>query len=498
MMTDEALLSEFRQGRPDAFRELVERHGGVVYGVAWRVTGDRMLAEEAMQDVFCLLAKKSGGLFGHPRVVGWLHRTALNVSRDLRRRRIGHERKLARFAEEWGRREGEGADPRVGWEEVDAAIDRLPRDEREVVVLRFFEDLDHAAIGRQLGISEAAARKRLSRGLARLQKSVGAPTGSLAVAPSSSALAAVVGEVPAVGSGGSFTILTFMTHKQLAAGAAILLMGGASAWYGYAQHEENRRLEAELTAQRSPGAPVPRAALRPGTGAAGEAGGAGAAAGGEELAAARVALAEEVAKRERAEADLAALRAQTEPLRDQVVVAYGKVSEIGGTLGSLFTEARALVDLEKAGKLDDPDNAVRVAKFMEKAASISGLSKEIIDFEDDPAEGSRFVAAAYGSVFGLEEADQEEVAAVFRSTLEAAKEQEFTLSHLPERGSAEFGPWLEKRWEFFNNQRETLRSALPEAKRADFDQWVEKGGYGFKNLTMKGFPLMFSLGGDPR
>lgn len=453
-----------------------------------------MLAEEAMQDVFCLLARKSAGLIGHPKVVGWLHRTAVNVSRELRRRRVGHERKLARFAAERVHGADVGAELPPGWEAVDAAIDRLPKDEREVVVLRFFEELDHGAIARRLGISEVAARKRLSRGLARLQKSVEVPAGSMAVAPSANAMAAVVSGIPAAGPApGIFTSLTLMTHKQLAAGAALLLAGGGIAWYGYAQHHENSRLVAELAAARQ----APVTSIEPPAPGGTDTEVAAAAAGGD-AAALRAELAEEVAKREKVESELAALRAQTDPLRDQVVVAYGKVGEIGDTLGSLFTEARALVELEKSGKLDDPENAVRVGKFMEKAASIGGLSKEIIEFEDDPAEGSRFVAAAYGSVFGLEKADQEKVAEVFRSTLEAAKAQDFTLSHLPERGSAEFGPWLEKRWAFFNEQRETLRSALPEAKRADFDQWVEKGGYGFKNLTMKGFPLMFSLGGDPR
>ncbi|MFN0126765.1 MAG: RNA polymerase sigma factor [Verrucomicrobiales bacterium] len=495
MTTDQALLAAYRRGRAEAFRELVERHGGLVFGVAWRVTGDRMVAEEVVQDVFCLMARKSAALAGHPQVAGWLHRTAVNVARELRRRRRGYERKLARFAAEAAdetsvqERPGEAA-----WEKVDEAINRLPADERAVVVLRYFEDLDHEAIAGRMGISETAARKRLSRGLARLQKSMVAPVGGLAVAAPASLLGSVAAGMPvAPPSAGIFTPLMLMTHKQLAAAAAILLTGGGLAWFGVTQHQEARRLATELAALRSapssPGRPmVPGTPTQPDP--AGRA--------PETVASLKAELADEVTKRTKAENELATLRTQTEPLRDQVVVAYGKVNEIGDTLGSLYTEARALVEMEKAGTLDAPENAARVGKFMAKASSISGLSKEIIEFEDNPEEGSRFVAAAYGSVFGLNESEQVKVAEFFSSTLADAKAQEFTLSHLPEHGSAEFGPWLEKRWAFFNAQRDALRSTLPEAKRADFDQWVEKGGYGFKNLTMKGFPLMFSLGGDTR
>lgn len=139
-----------------------------------------------------------------------------------------------------------------------------------------------------------------------------------------------------------------------------------------------------------------------------------------------------------------------------------------------------------------------MARFIEKAASIGGLSKEIVEFEDKPEEGSRFVAAAYGSVFGLNEAEQAKVAEFFTRTLADAKEKKFTLSNLPGRETPEFGPWLEKRWAYFGEQRQALRELIPEPKRVEFDQWVEKGGYGFKNLSIKGMPLMFSLGGDPR
>ena len=503
--TDQMLLTDYRRGKPGAFRELLERHAGLVYGTAWRVTGERTLAEEAVQDVFCLAARKSAELAGHPSVTGWLHRTAMNMARDLVRRRDRHERNIARFAAESAAETQEGGRP-AEWEAIDAAIDRLPADERAVVVLRFFEELDHDAIGRRLGISEAAARKRLSRGLARLQKSMAAPAGSLSVAAPAGAIAATLAKVPAVApAAGIFTTLTLMSQKPLLTAAAVVLAGSGLTWFGLSEHRENRRLSAELASLRGEADASARDAVAAGgkSGASAKAAESGAAAASAgpataDVEALRAELAAEKGRRAAAERQLAGLRAATDPLKDQVVVAFGKVNEIGTSLGSLFTEARALAEIDKAGKLDDKENETRIAKFMEKAASIGGLSKEIVEFEDKPEEGSRFVAGAYGAAFGLNEAEQEKVAGFFSRTLAEAKERKFTLSNLPERGTPEFMPWLEKRWAYFGEQRTALRETLPEAKRADFDQWVEKGGYGFKNLSLKGMPLMFSLGGDPR
>jgi RNA polymerase sigma factor (sigma-70 family) len=63
--------------------------------------------------------------------------------------------------------------PPVGEPEIDetlAALDRLGPDRKAVLVLRFYADLDHAAIAEVLGCSTATARTRLHRGLADLRE----------------------------------------------------------------------------------------------------------------------------------------------------------------------------------------------------------------------------------------------------------------------------------------------------------------------------------------
>lgn len=69
-LNDQILLSRYLRGPDDAFRHLLDRHSGLVYGTALRVTGDPDAAEEVSQDVFVLLAWKARALTSHPSVAG--------------------------------------------------------------------------------------------------------------------------------------------------------------------------------------------------------------------------------------------------------------------------------------------------------------------------------------------------------------------------------------------------------------------------------------------
>lgn len=57
-LNNQILLSRCLRGADDAFRHLLDRHSGLVYGTALRVTGDPGAAEEVSQDVFVLLARR--------------------------------------------------------------------------------------------------------------------------------------------------------------------------------------------------------------------------------------------------------------------------------------------------------------------------------------------------------------------------------------------------------------------------------------------------------
>ena len=90
--SDFSLLKDFHGGGSQtAFRELVERHGGMVYGAALRRTNNPQLAEEVVQNVFAQLSSKAGNLIKKQTPLsGWLHLSTRYESHNLMR----HESRL--------------------------------------------------------------------------------------------------------------------------------------------------------------------------------------------------------------------------------------------------------------------------------------------------------------------------------------------------------------------------------------------------------------------
>lgn len=184
-MNDGELLRRYREaGDERAFAELVERHLGLVHATAQRRTGDAHAAADISQAVFCLLLRKGRPLQAATDLTGWLHRAACFKAaewlRAERRRRV-HEQEAAAMPQDTS------ADP-APWTDVapllDEALDRLGKADRQLLLLRFFRRLPLRDVGHQLGISEDAARMRVTRALERLRVQLaraGAPVGPAAL-----------------------------------------------------------------------------------------------------------------------------------------------------------------------------------------------------------------------------------------------------------------------------------------------------------------------------
>ena len=96
------LLTEFlNSGRSDAaFRRVVDSLAGLVYGSAFRRTGDSQLAEEITQNVFTILAQKADSLVHHKSLVAWIHVTTRYESAKALRSEARRRRRLKTFAQE--------------------------------------------------------------------------------------------------------------------------------------------------------------------------------------------------------------------------------------------------------------------------------------------------------------------------------------------------------------------------------------------------------------
>jgi len=210
------LLAEYvGAGSEAAFHELVQRYLNLVYSTALRlVDGQRCLAEDVTQTVFADLARAARTLSKDAKLGGWLHRHACFIAaKTMRgeRRRRAREREAVEMN---AAQDHTATTSALAIQELDEAINHLREADRMAILLRFFEQRDFRSVGQGLGISEEAARKRVTRALEKLhvrlaRRGVMLPATALGVVLTGEAVSAAPAE--------------------LAAGIAISAMSGAAA-----------------------------------------------------------------------------------------------------------------------------------------------------------------------------------------------------------------------------------------------------------------------------
>ena len=231
---------------PDAFREIVTRYAGMVYGAARRVLGGADGAEDVAQECFQALAtaEKVPSSYLAP----WLHRVATNlalkkVRTDIRR----HARE-----EGYAAAQPQTASPRWDdiYEFVDEAIAALPDDLREPIVAHYLEGYSQKEIAQALDIPRQTLTNRIHKGIEEVRKTLrrrgievgGAALGTLFVANLAEAatvpptLLASMGKIALSGaqSLGTSTaiapVATAISAKWVLGFAAVLVVAFLSVW----------------------------------------------------------------------------------------------------------------------------------------------------------------------------------------------------------------------------------------------------------------------------
>lgn len=189
-MDDWQLIESYARDRSEAsFRALVERHAGLVYASALRQVREPHLAEEVSQAVFILLSHKAKKLSRNTVLSGWLFQTTRFVAQRAMR---SESRRLRREKEAFDMQQLTSTDET--WQQltpvVDEALTQLNRSDRDAILLRYFEGQSLKEVSSSLGISEDAAKKRVTRAVEKLRQSLGRKGTAISIAMLSTTLAA--------------------------------------------------------------------------------------------------------------------------------------------------------------------------------------------------------------------------------------------------------------------------------------------------------------------
>jgi RNA polymerase sigma factor (sigma-70 family) len=168
---DLELLRQYVEKQSDAaFETLVKRHVNLVYSAALRSVESAQEAEEITQAVFVILARKAQSLRKETILSGWLYQTARLTAANFRRGEIRRARR-----EKEAHMQSLVNEPESNpWPQVapllDQAMGGLNKEDRNAIVLRFFENKRLSEVGHAFGTTEDAAKMRVSRALEKLRK----------------------------------------------------------------------------------------------------------------------------------------------------------------------------------------------------------------------------------------------------------------------------------------------------------------------------------------
>ena len=202
---DIALVQRLVVGSEAALADLYDRHGGAIFALAYRLTSDRGIAEEVVQETFLALWNRAETFDPHAgSLVAWLHAIARNRSID-RLRAAGRRPSLVAFASAAGSDEDPtqalermvssgtvvaGAAPAPGPEDaasaaalrhaIGVAVAGMPDAERIVILLAYQDDLSQSEIAERLGWPLGTVKTRTRRALLRLRGVLGGEFGPAA------------------------------------------------------------------------------------------------------------------------------------------------------------------------------------------------------------------------------------------------------------------------------------------------------------------------------
>jgi RNA polymerase sigma-70 factor, ECF subfamily len=167
---ERALIARIRAGDESAMSDLYDRYSGIVYGVALRVLGNTMSAEDVLQEVFLQLWRNPQAFDAdRGRLAPWLAVIARNRSIDVLRKRPMEE-DIDELPISTGVNLEDEASERMAIDKVRGVLAQLPPDQRKTLEMAYFEGMTHTEIASKTGEPLGTVKTRIRYGLLALRK----------------------------------------------------------------------------------------------------------------------------------------------------------------------------------------------------------------------------------------------------------------------------------------------------------------------------------------
>ena len=163
-LPDEQLAEAAQNGHLDSFGALYERYHSSMVALAYSMLADKDMAEDAAQEVFVIACRDLSNLKSKDKFGPWLAGICRNIARQM------HRSKGKVIAQNVSA-SAENENKKDRWTDtIRQAVWKLPASDRELIVLRYYDNMPYEQIAQVLDISVQAVNGRLIRAKRKIAK----------------------------------------------------------------------------------------------------------------------------------------------------------------------------------------------------------------------------------------------------------------------------------------------------------------------------------------
>lgn len=174
--SDEEIIGQVRNGHKQAYSILIGRYQRPIYNLMYRYSRSEADAADLTQEVFLRAYEKLNSFESGNRFFTWLYTLAVNRANDWARKRSRLQMNRTELVERMVHpgnsevRQEKILESREQLQQLQKAVDMLPDEIREILMLRYHEECSVREVARIFSISESAVKMRTARGLQQLKE----------------------------------------------------------------------------------------------------------------------------------------------------------------------------------------------------------------------------------------------------------------------------------------------------------------------------------------